>query len=212
MRSNILLASAAALILASAGGAYAVAQDNAAATAAAKDAKASAGVAQKSAKVAEKKAKVATKKAAVADKQAGKAEKAAMTAAQKEGLVKDRIDFMKAQAADNKAINDYAKGMATKEQATTAINDLITRSTKIAAMFPAGTSSKDLPGKSNAKPEIWSDFDRFAGIAKVLHDTAMKEAELIKTGSPEDVGKAQADLGKNGCGGCHGPFREKLPG
>ena len=212
MRSNMLLAGAAALILASAGGAFAIAQDTAAAQSAAKDAKASATDAKNASTVAKKKAKVAVKKAAVADKKAGQAEKAAMTDAQKEALIKDRVDFMKAQAADNKAIGDYAKGMATKEQVTKAINDLIDRSAKIPDMFPAGTSSKEFPGKSYAKPDIWSDYDRFAGIAKTLHELATKEAELIKTGTPEDVGKAQAELGKNGCGGCHGPFREKLPG
>jgi cytochrome c556 len=136
----------------------------------------------------------------------------AVFAQDKETLVKNRVDFMKGQAADNKAIGDYAKGMATKEAATKAINDLVERSGKIVAMFPAGTSSTDMPGKSNAKAAIWTDHDKFVAIAKTLHDTAVAEADVIKTGTPEEVGAAQANLGKVGCGACHGPYREKLPG
>ena len=129
----------------------------------------------------------------------------------KTAFVKDRQAFMKAQAADSKAINDYAKGMASKDDATKAINDLLARNTKLVGLFVAGTSSTDLPGVSNAKAVIWTDHDHFASIAATLHDLEVKQAELIKTGSPADVGAAQGDLGKMGCGGCHGTFREKLP-
>ncbi len=212
MRSNILLASCAALLLTTAGGAYAVAQTAATTADATKDAKAEAKDAKKEAGVAKSKAKVAVKKAKVASKKAAEAAKVADVVVDKETLIKNRIDFMKAQAADNKAIGDYAKGMGSKEAATAAINDIIARNPKLVALFIPGTSSKDYPGKSNAKPEIWSDHDHFAAISKTLLETAQKEADVIKTGTPEEVGAAQANLGKVGCGACHGPFREKLPG
>ena len=130
----------------------------------------------------------------------------------KTGLVKDRQAFMKAQAADNKAINDYAKGMGTKEDAMKAIIDLQSRSPKLVGLFVQGTSSTDMPGVSNAKAVIWTDHDHFASIAKTLHDLEVSEADVIKSGTPTEVGAAQANLGKVGCGGCHGTFREKLPG
>jgi cytochrome c556 len=136
----------------------------------------------------------------------------AVVAQDKTGLVKDRQAFMKAQAADNKAINDYAKGMADKAAATKAIDDLLARNTKIVSLFVPGTSSTDLPGVSNAKAVIWTDHDHFTSIAASLHDLEVSQAALIKTGTPEAVGAAQANLGKTGCGGCHGTFREKLPG
>jgi cytochrome c556 len=120
---------------------------------------------------------------------------------------------MKAQAADNKAINDYAKGMGSKDDAVKAIADLQARNGKILALFTdPSTSSTALPGVSNAKAGIWTDKDKFAGVVATLKDLEAKQAELIKTGSPADVGAAQADLGRQGCGGCHGTFREKLPG
>jgi cytochrome c556 len=135
-----------------------------------------------------------------------------VVAQDKTALVKDRQAFMKAQAADNKAINDYAKGMATKADAEKAIADLQARNPKILGLFVPGTSSTDMPGVSNAKAVVWTDHDKFAGVVATLKDLEAKQAALIKTGTPEEVGVAQANLGKNGCGACHGTFREKLPG
>ncbi|MDB5461152.1 MAG: cytochrome c [Caulobacteraceae bacterium] len=135
-----------------------------------------------------------------------------VVAQDKTSLVKDRQAFMKAQAADNKAINDYAKGIGAKADAEKAIADLQARNPKILALFVPGTSSTDMPGVSNAKAVVWTDHDKFAGVVATLKGLEAKQAELIKTGTPEAVGAAQADLGKNGCGACHGTFREKLPG
>jgi cytochrome c556 len=135
----------------------------------------------------------------------------AVLAQDKAGLVKDRQDFMKAQAADNKVIVDYSKGAADKAAATKAIDDLLARNPKLVGLFVPGTSSTDLPGKSNAKAVIWTDHDHFASIAAALHDAELKTAEAIKTGTPDEAGAARANLGKVGCGACHETFREKLP-
>ena len=131
----------------------------------------------------------------------------------KAAAVKARQEFMKAQAADNKAINDYAKGMASKDDALKAIADLQARNGKIVGLFAdPTTSSTAMPGVSNAKAVVWEDKAKFAGVVATLKDLEEKQAELIKTGSPADVGTAQGNLGRLGCGGCHGTFREKLPG
>ena len=145
---------------------------------------------------------------------AGMAALATVAVAQdKAAVVKARQDFMKAQAADNKAINDYAKGMGSKDDAMKAIADLQARNPKILALFAdSTTSSTAMPGVSNAKAVIWTDKDKFAGVVATLKGLEDKQAALIKTGSPADVGTAQGDLGKMGCGGCHGTYREKLPG
>lgn len=126
-------------------------------------------------------------------------------------LIKDRQDFMKAQSADNKAINDYAKGMGDKASAAKAIDDLILRSDKIVGLFPAGTSSTDFPGKSNAKAVIWTDHDKFAAIPATLKGLELKTKAAIETGTPADVADAAGAQGKGGCGACHSTFREPLP-
>jgi cytochrome c556 len=128
----------------------------------------------------------------------------------KETAIKSRQDFMKAQSADNKAINDYAKGMGDKAAALKAVDDLIARSDKIATLFPAGTSSTDFPGKSNAKAVIWTDHDNFVKIPVALKALELKTKTAIETGAPDQVGEAAAAQGKNGCGACHSTYREPM--
>jgi cytochrome c556 len=129
----------------------------------------------------------------------------------KAAAVKARQDFMKAQAADTKAIGDYAKGMASKDDALKAIADLQSRNSAILKQLVPGTSMTDMPGVSYAKPAAFTDGPKLAEIVanlKVLED---KEAELIKTGTPDAVGAAAADLGRMGCGACHTTYRERKP-
>jgi cytochrome c556 len=132
------------------------------------------------------------------------------------GLAQDKLaavtarqDFMKAQGADAKKISDYSKGQGDQKAALAAVDDLIARAPKIDSMFPAGTSASDFPGKSNAKPEIWTDWDK----VKMIPDTLKGEEEKLKTAIQSGDQKAVAEqLGataKNGCGSCHGTYRVK---
>jgi cytochrome c556 len=129
----------------------------------------------------------------------------------KAAVVKARQDFMKAQAADSKAIGDYAKGMASKEDATKAIADLQARNSAILKQLAPGTSTTDMPGVSYAKPAAFTDTAKLAEIVATLKGFEDKQAALIATGTPEAVGAMQADLGKNGCGACHATYRERKP-
>jgi cytochrome c556 len=134
-----------------------------------------------------------------------------VVAQDKAAAVKARQDFMKAQAADTKAINDYAKGMASKADAEKAIADLQSRNGKILALFVPGTSMADLPGVSYAKPAAFTETDKLKAVVASLKTAEDKMADTIKTGTPDAVGTAAGDLGKTGCGGCHTPYRERKP-
>jgi cytochrome c556 len=129
----------------------------------------------------------------------------------KTAAVKARQDFMKAQAGDTKVLGDYAKGMATKDAAMKAIADLQARNSKIMALFVPGTSMTDMPGVSYTKAAAFTDTAKLAEIVATLKGFEDKQADLIKTGTPEAVGALQGDLGKNGCGGCHSAYRERKP-
>ena len=134
-----------------------------------------------------------------------------VTAQDKAAAVKARQDFMKAQAADTKAINDYSKGMGSKDDALKAIADLQSRNGKILALFVPGTSMADLPGVSYAKPAAFTETDKVTAAAANLKVVEDKVAAAIATGTPADVATASADLGPKGCGGCHTPYRERKP-
>jgi cytochrome c556 len=128
----------------------------------------------------------------------------------KEAQIKTRRDTMKRQGEDFKAIADYAKGEGDQAAAQKAIDDLLALNGKIADLFPAGTSMADFPGKTGAKPEIWQQFDKFKAIPAVLKSEEEKLAEAIKSGDKAAIGAQVANTGKNGCGACHTPYREKL--
>ena len=134
---------------------------------------------------------------------------ASSTAQDKAALVKERQVHMKGQGAANKAINDYGKGRVPKAVAEKAIADLQARNAKTLSFFTdKSTSSTAMPGVSNAKANIWTDNAKFASYVNNLKPLLDKQAALIKTGTPAQVGALQAELGKANCSGCHDTFRE----
>ncbi|HLI22470.1 MAG TPA: cytochrome c [Stellaceae bacterium] len=124
--------------------------------------------------------------------------------------IKTRQDFMKAQGADVKTITDYTKGNADQAAAQKAADDLVARQPKIDGLFVPGTSAADFPGKTNAKPEIWTEKDKVAAIRSALGTAEQKLAADLKTGDKQTVGDDLADLGKTGCGACHNAYRLPL--
>lgn len=69
--------------------------------------------------------------------------------------------------------------------------------------FPEGSGAG---AETRAKPEIWTDWEKFAAAAKTLEDAS---AELVTAAEGGDMAAIGAAAGKVGdaCGGCHKPFR-----
>ena len=67
-----------------------------------------------------------------------------------------------------------------------------------------------MPGKSNAKPEIWTEMDKF----KALYAGQKKGEEdllaAVQKGDKAAVQAAIANIGKGSCSTCHGTYREKV--
>jgi cytochrome c556 len=135
---------------------------------------------------------------------------AGVVAQDKEAQIKTRRDTMKRQGADFKAIQDYVKGAGDQAAAEKAIADLETIAPKIVDLFPPGTGLDAFPGKTGAKPAIWQEWDKFKAIPPELLADEEKLAAAIKTGDKAAVGEQLGNTGKNGCGACHTPYREKL--
>jgi cytochrome c556 len=128
----------------------------------------------------------------------------------KEAVIKERRDTMKRQGEDFKAVQDYVKGEGDQATALARINDLLVINARIVDLFPPGTSMADFPGKTGAKPEIWAEWDKFQKLPATLKSEEEKLAQAIKSGDKQAVGAQLAATGKNGCGACHTPYREKL--
>jgi cytochrome c556 len=134
----------------------------------------------------------------------------AAVAQDKMALVTQRQDFMKAQGADVKAITDFSKGQGDQQKALTAVNDLLARAPKIKDQFPAGTSATDFPGKTKAKPEIWTDQANFSQIPMALQGEEVKLKAAIEGGDQKAVAEQLGATGKAGCGACHSKYRLPL--
>ncbi len=126
-------------------------------------------------------------------------------------IVKQRQDAMKEMGGHMKAINAFVEsgaGSAADVAARAkAIQDI---SGKITDLFPAGTSLDDGIGKTGAKPVIWTDWEGFKSAAMKLGGFAGELETAAQGGDSGAIGEQFAALGKNGCGGCHQTFRQKL--
>lgn len=85
-----------------------------------------------------------------------------------------------------------------------AINQL---SKNLARLFPEGSGEK--AGETRALPSIWAKWDKFEAAIKTLDEESAKLAEVAESGDMAAIGAQVAVLGKQGCGGCHKPFRKE---
>ena len=95
----------------------------------------------------------------------------------------------------------YAGHVAGHAQSMAALAKLIPE------VFPAG-SEKAEGVETEAKPEVWKEWDKFAAAAKTLEEQSAKLAEVAAGGDVAAIGAQLGEVGK-ACGGCHDPFRVK---
>ena len=134
--------------------------------------------------------------------------------------IETRSAVMKELATHSKAIGAYLKGDDDPKKAARmgTPGDIEFRAMAIASLakrlpsfFPKGTSSEDMPGKTRAKPEIWTMSDKFAAAAANLEAAARKVEKAAATGDKANIAAAMDGFGKANCGGCHSTFRGPKP-
>lgn len=88
--------------------------------------------------------------------------------------------------------------------------DAVAPAEKIAAtmktfpdLFPKGSDA----GETDAKPEIWAEWDKFKQVAADAATAADNVAMVAKSGDAAATGEALKALG-GACGSCHKPFRK----
>jgi cytochrome c556 len=132
------------------------------------------------------------------------------SAEDKEAAIKARRDTMKQMGGDFKAIADFTKGEGDQATALAKAQDLQALAPKIVALFIPGTSLADFPGKTGAKPEIWTEMDKVKAMIPPLEAAEQKLTDAVKSGDKAAVGAQIAATGKDGCGACHTSYRVKL--
>lgn len=134
----------------------------------------------------------------------------AVFAQDKEAIVKERQAAMKQEGDDLRAIKAYLDGTGTDQAAAVQkAQDLVATADRIVGLFPTGTSSKDLPGKSNAKPDIWDQRDKYDAAEAARKTAAQSLLSAVQKGDKTAAQAAFGEVGK-ACGSCHGTFRESL--
>jgi cytochrome c556 len=134
----------------------------------------------------------------------------AVLAQDKETVLKNRQATMKEQSADLQNVKAYIDGKGDLDKAKTAAANLTQTTAKIPDLFPPGTGGPNPNGDYVAKPVIWTDWNKFIDAQKTAATKANALLVALNGGDKPVIEAAFGDLGKNGCGGCHTTFREKI--
>lgn len=124
--------------------------------------------------------------------------------------ITERKALMRLQGAAAGAIKSAidSKDPARLKQVEGAARALAFSATAIPSMFPKGSDAK--AGKTNALDKVWSDAPGFKKSAEALGAAATKLANALKSGDPAASLAAFGEVGKDGCGACHGAYRAKM--
>ncbi|WP_172297494.1 cytochrome c [Pseudoruegeria sp. HB172150] len=114
-----------------------------------------------------------------------------------------RQDAMKTIGMSTKVLGDMAKGETAFDAA--AAQAAATAMAEQAAMVPALFEPEEDDPDSEAKPEIWANWDDFTAKAADLEAAAASAAGSITTA--EDIGAAMQAIGPT-CMACHRTYRE----
>ena len=121
----------------------------------------------------------------------------------KDKNVKERMMLMKAMADNTKLIGQMLKKQTPFElnEVKLALERLSSLSLQTPKVFEANTTDP----KSEAKPNIWDEFDEFTKLSNELAKSTSELAILI-----EDVDDLRPTLMKvsEGCKACHSNYRE----
>lgn len=125
-------------------------------------------------------------------------------------IVKERREDMKKLGGQMKAIKEALEAGDIGKVADSAktISDI---AEMIPNLFPEGTSMDQVKDpETGAKPIIWEKRDEFEEAARNLASKADTLAGTVAGGDVAAVAAAFDAMGKEGCGGCHKTFRQKL--
>jgi cytochrome c556 len=82
------------------------------------------------------------------------------------------------------------------------------RGIQIASMLIESAFKKEITaGKTDSKPDIWKDWDKFVAAANKLRDESRQLAVVAQSGDMAAIGAQVKAVGK-ACGDCHKPFRK----
>jgi cytochrome c556 len=125
----------------------------------------------------------------------------------KEAVVKARQDLMKSNAASAGKIAAFLqKGEGTAADVASAAATIEGNAKKLPTLVVAGTSSADLPGKTYAKPALFTD-PKAVDLIKTLGERAAAVETAAKGGDKQAIQTAFGAMTRDACGACHNTYR-----
>jgi len=129
---------------------------------------------------------------------------ATVQAQDNEAFIQYRQKVMMSNGANMGAIGDILKYKLPFQSHITAHAEEIQR---MSILIP-DTFKKDIAdGKTDAKPEIWKEWDKFTAAANDMGREAAELAKVAQSGNMEAISAQVKKLG-DACGACHKPFRK----
>ncbi|MGE5538957.1 MAG: cytochrome c [Gemmatimonas sp.] len=123
-----------------------------------------------------------------------------------EAAYKDRDDFMKANAAREKALIAVMKEEAPLDaKAQQAAQEQADAMKQILSKFPAGSGADVVKG-SRAKAEIWQQWEKFTQLASAAQTATAASAAAAKTGDAKAFAEKE-DASVKACAACHREYR-----
>src|SRR4051794_14588046 len=123
-------------------------------------------------------------------------------------VIDQRQNLMKTQGRATAAIKAFVEGKGDLAAAQSAGAELVRTTGNIPSAFPQDTGMAQYPGKSYAKPDIWAQWNQFTQAANTAHERAEALNAALQGGDKAAIATAFEAMGKQGCGGCHTPFRQ----
>ena len=78
---------------------------------------------------------------------------------------------------------------------------------RMSAVIAEAFEKEITEGRTDSKPDVWQDWDKFVGAAEALQEEGAKLADVVSGGDMAAIGAQVKNLGK-ACGDCHKPFRK----
>ncbi len=131
------------------------------------------------------------------------------TMAELTGVYKSRHIFMEKLGTSMKAFSNFLKrGKGEPLELGAMAAEMAANVDRIPDLFPMNSGMTDNE-HSEAKDNIWTEWDDFVQASKKLAPLATDVEAAFKSGELEKIGAAVKKLGEEGCRGCHKQFREK---
>ena len=129
---------------------------------------------------------------------------AVIQAQEEESFIQYRQKVMTSNGANMGAIGDILKNKLPYQSHITIHAQEIQR---MSTLIPEAFKKDIAAGKTDAKPEIWKEWDKFTAAANSMGLEAAELVKVAQSGSMEAI-SAQVKKLSDACGNCHKPYRK----